>query len=41
VKKGKKNRLKRQIISCIKQKKYADAGLLIQRYKSRYGELEI
>ena len=41
VKKGKKNRLKRQILSLIKKKKNTEAGLLMQRYKSIYGELEI
>mgnify|MGYP003153732215 CR=1 FL=1 len=39
MKKGAKNRLGRKIITLIKKKKNAEAGLLIERYKSRYGEL--
>tara|TARA_Y100001934_G_C12096045_1_gene651544 strand:- start:643 stop:768 length:126 start_codon:yes stop_codon:yes gene_type:complete len=41
VKKSEKNRLKNQILRLIKKKKHIEAGLLIQRYKSKYGELEI
>ena len=41
MKKGKKNKLKRQILLLIKNKKNREAGLLIQRFKSKYGELEL
>jgi len=41
MKKGEKNRLKNQILKLIKKKKHTEAGLLIQRFKSKYGELEL
>ena len=41
MKKGEKNRLKNQILKLVKKKRNIEAGLLIQRYKSKYGELDI
>jgi len=41
MKKGEKNRLKNQILKLLKKKRNIEAGLLIQRYKSKYGELDI
>ena len=33
-----KRRLKRDIVKLLKIKKIKEAGLLIQRYRSKYGE---
>ena len=41
MKKGEKNKLKNQILKLVKKKRNIEAGLLIQRYKSKYGELDI
>ena len=41
MKKGEKNRLKNKILKLVKKKRNIEAGLLIQRYKSKYGELDI
>ena len=35
-----KNRLRKQILKLVKKKRNREAGLLIQRYKSKYGELK-
>ena len=37
--KGKKNRLKNRILKLIKANKHVEAGLLIQQYKTKYGEI--
>jgi hypothetical protein len=34
-----KKRLKKQILHLIRSNKKAEAGFLIERYKSRYGEI--
>ena len=41
MKKGEKNRLKNKILKLVNKKRNIEAGLLIQRYKSKYGELDI
>ena len=37
--KGKRNKLRNKILKLIKAKKNTEAGLLIQKYKSKYGEI--
>lgn len=39
MKKGEKNKLRNKILKLIKAKKNVEAGLLIQRWKSKYGEI--
>ena len=41
MKRVEKNKLKKQILKLIKKKRNVEAGLLIQRYRSRYRELNI
>ena len=36
-----KNKLKKRILKLVRKKRNIEAGLLIQRYKSKYGELDI
>ena len=39
MKKGEKNRLRNRILKLIKANKSVEAGLLIQKWKSKYGEI--
>ena len=41
MKKAEKNRLKKQILKLIRKKRNREAGLLMERYKSKYGDLNV
>ena len=41
MKKAEKNRLKKQILKLIRKKRNREAGLFMERYKSKYGDLNV